>query len=500
MSISASNLVNVIPGVLGAGGNALNFNGVILTTNTDLVAGPPVPFPNYPSVVDFFGATIIEAEMAQVYFTGFINATQLPSSLFLARYPQSPIPAFLLGGPAPTLATLKAFTAGSLSLTIDGTVSAISSINLSTATSLAGVAVSLTSALTPNADDAVISFNTTINDFIVTSGSTGATSTITFATGTMAAALGFTQATGGTLSQGQAATDPVTFMNQLVKYTQNWVGFATTFPLSESDMEAFSEWASGTDGRYLYAAWDDDPTAVENPGTFTGFGNWLFLNQPNGTAAVWGVNATSAALRAAFVLGITASINWGAKNGSIDYFAKGNANLSPDVTDNTTAANLTANGYSFYGDYATADQQFLFFNNGQISGEDLWIDLYVDAIWLNNALQLAEMELFANVNKLPYGQTGYDMISAAAQGPITQAVNNGVIQTGIPLSAEQIAIANSQAGLDISSQLQNNGYFFQVVPVTDPIVRAKRTSPPCNLWYTSGGAIQQITLNSIDIL
>ena len=508
MSIPAKTLVAVNPGVLGAGGNPLAFNGVILSDNSTLPVGAPTPFASYAAVATFFGAMSIEAKMAQVYFNGFINATQLPTNLFFARFATTDSHAFINGGVAPTLAVLKLATAGNISIVIDGVSSGITTIDLSGVGSLAAAATALTSSLSPNANGAVITYNTTLNAFVVTSGLTGTSSTIAFATSAgsgindLATVLALTSATGATLSQGAAVSDPTTFMNQLLTYTQNWVDFATTFLPSPTDMEAFATWTAGTQGRYMYVAWDNDATAAENPGTFAGFGKWLQTNKPSGTAAVWAGAApdvTDGPLLAAFVLGVTASINFNSKNGRISYAFKGNDLLTPKVTDETTAANLLANGYSFYGEYATANSTFLFFNNGQISGDYLWIDAYVDAIWLNNALQLALMTLFGNVNELPYNSEGYAMVEAAAQGPINQGLNNGVIRTGIALSQAQIAEANSQAGADISSPLQNNGYYFQVVPVTDPVVRAARTSPSCSLWYTDGGSIQQLTLTSIDI-
>jgi hypothetical protein len=92
MSISAKSLANVIPGVLGAGGNALNFNGVILTDNSVCPAGVPTSFSSYDAVAAFFGAESIEAQMAQVYFTGFAGSTQLPNELFFAYYENTPPP------------------------------------------------------------------------------------------------------------------------------------------------------------------------------------------------------------------------------------------------------------------------------------------------------------------------------------------------------------------------------------------------------------------------
>ena len=86
MSIPASNLVNVIPGVLGAGGVPLEFNGMILTNNPVCPAGAPTKFTSYAAVATFFGANSIEAKMAKTYFAGFDNASQVPGALLFAFY------------------------------------------------------------------------------------------------------------------------------------------------------------------------------------------------------------------------------------------------------------------------------------------------------------------------------------------------------------------------------------------------------------------------------
>jgi hypothetical protein len=86
MSIPASNLVNVIPSVLGAGGNPLDMNGMILTNNIACPAGAPTKFTSYDAVATFFGANSKEARMARVYFDAFTNASKTPSTLFFAFY------------------------------------------------------------------------------------------------------------------------------------------------------------------------------------------------------------------------------------------------------------------------------------------------------------------------------------------------------------------------------------------------------------------------------
>ena len=100
---------------------------------------------------------------------------------------------------------------------------------------------------------------------------------------------------------------------------------------------------------------------------------------------------------------------------------------------------------------------------------------------------------------MPYNSRGETFIRSWCQDPINEALNNGTIQIGVQLSESQKATIASQAGLDISTQLQNQGYYLQVLPATAQ-VRQQRQSPPVKLWYCDGGAIQQITLASIAVL
>ena len=86
MTIPASKLVTVNPGVLSAGGASFGFNGVILTNNVLLPAGPPVPFASYDAVKSFFGSDSIEAEMASVYFSGYEGGALLPTTLYFTYY------------------------------------------------------------------------------------------------------------------------------------------------------------------------------------------------------------------------------------------------------------------------------------------------------------------------------------------------------------------------------------------------------------------------------
>jgi hypothetical protein len=74
-----------------------------------------------------------------------------------------------------------------------------------------------------------VTYDSVSGGFVVASSTTGATSTIAFATGTIAASLKLTSATGAVLSQGAIAAVPAAFMDALVVVNSNWVTFMTTF-------------------------------------------------------------------------------------------------------------------------------------------------------------------------------------------------------------------------------------------------------------------------------
>lgn len=344
----------------------------------------------------------------------------------------------------------------------------------------------------------VVTYDATAGAFVITSGITGAPSTAAFATGTISAGLKLTSATGALLSQGSAAMTPGAFMDGVVTQTTDWATFMTTTDpdagVGNTQKLLFSAWVNGKSNRYAYVAWDTDasPTASNAATNSMGY----ILNQLNSSGTVC-INSPDYTL-AAFVCGAAASIDFTQKAGRITFDFKSQTGLVANVTNETVANNLISNGYNFYGSYATANQGFVFYNPGSVSGPYDWLDSFINQIWLNNALQLALMELLVNVKSVPYNDAGYALLKAACMDPINQALNFGAMAAGVPLSAAQIAEVNNAAGLNIDTTLANQGYYLQILPAI-PQVRAARGSPPMTLWYMDGGSVQKINLASIEV-
>lgn len=499
MSIPASAIVSVTPSVLSAGGNPLALNGLILSDALVLPVGSPLSFPSAASVGTYFGVSSTEAEMAAVYFNGFNNSNTKPAALLFSRYPTTPAAAFCRGGAsALTLTQIKAIpTTASMTMVVDGAIMTCTGAVLSGATSPSDAASIITAACTGSTKPTV-TYDANFGAFVATSNTTGAMSTIAYGIGNLADTLSLTKASGAILSQGAAIAVPAVAMSAIIPLNQNWVTFASTFEPVIGDKEAFANWVSTGGGRFIYVAWDTDVQAIATPGIANvSFGEWLALNSSSGTAPIY-ADAANGPLHAAFILGIGASIDFTETNGRITYAFKSNSGLTPYVSDATISENLLENGYNFYGAYATANDTSIWLYNGQISGSYKFIDSYLNAVWLNNSVQLALMTLFANTKSIPYTTLGYGMIRAAVQDPINAALNFGAIRAGVPLSASQIAEVNAAAGLQIDQTLASRGWYFQVTPAT-ALVRSLRQSPPCTLWYMDGESVQTLNIASINI-
>lgn len=493
-SIPASAIVSVTPSVIGAGGTALDLNGLILTTSAQAPVGIVVEFASAADVGTYFGPSSDEAAAAAIYFNGFDNSNKKPGALLFAQYPIAPVAAYTRGADAGTLDTVKALSAGTLTITVDGVSKTSASINLAAASSFSNAASLILAGFTT--PGFTVTYDSVSGGFVFTSSTTGAGSTSGYVSGTLAAGLKLTQATGAVLSQGSVAAVPATFMAAVAQTTQNWASFTTLFDpdggSGNDEKLLFAAWTNSAGNRYLYVPWDDDAAPTTSNDATTSLGNILKVANSTGTAPVYAPDSDYAV----FVLGYVASIDFEQTNGRATLAFRSQTGLAPVVTNETVADNLMANGYNFYGSYATANDQFVFTYPGLVSGPYAWVDSYVNQIWLNNALQLAILSGLVQAKSVPYNAAGYALIRAWCMDPINAALNFGAIRQGVTLSAAQIAEVNSAAGVNIASVLSTQGFYLQVKDAT-PQVRAARGSPPCSLWYMDGGSVQSINLASI---
>lgn len=491
-AIPLSQIVDTVPGVVGTGGNPLALNAIFIDNATTVPVTSLLTFYSADDVGLYFGTSSTEYTMATKYFAGFVNATKRPRQLFFAGYASTDRAAWLRGQSLAgvTLTTLQAIT-GSLSVTVDGTVKSAASINLAAATSFTNAAALLTTALGLSGG-AAVTWEAATSRFVVTSGTTGLTSTMTQATGTAAASLGLS---AGILSQGIAADTPASAMARIKALAVNWASFTTTWAPTLSDKTAFAVWNATQTSRYLYVAADND-AGYATANNADVFGTIVDVNNYDGTLVIYGGTD-----QAAFTCGWAASIDWAAREGRATLAFRSQSGLATNVSDLATAQAVLSNNASYYGLYQSdSGDTYSILYNGQMNGSSFkWADTYINQVRLNSELRRSIFEGLQQVNTAPYNDLGYTYMRSWAADPINAALNNGTIRAGVPLSESQKSTINGQAGLDISNELTNYGYYLQILPATAN-ARGLRQSPPCKLWYMDGGSIQQISLASIAVL
>lgn len=496
MAIPASRIASVIPSVLSAAGSALDLNGLILSQNASIPIGAILPFESAADVGSFFGLTSTEYLMAEIYFQGPNGATTTPGKLYFGAYAEAAVGAWLRSGSlaSMTLTQLQALT-GTLTVTIDGTPNTSASINLSGASSFSAAAATIEAAFT--SPDFAVTWNAQISAFVFTSSTTGAASTATYATGTLAAGLNLTQATGAVISQGSDAATPGTAMPVFAAAAGDWVGFSTTWEPVTADKEAFSAWTGLQGRRYFYAGYDTDVNALTAGNTQT----WLYAVQQaneDGTIAIWAANDAEGALEAAAVLSWAASLNFIMTKGRMTLADRSFSGLTPTVTTGPMYDALTANGYNCYGVFAEGSQDWQVFRLGTITGQYKWADSYVCQIKFGSDLQAAMMNLLISVGVIPYNAGGYALIHAALADPISAALNFGTIEPGVSLSESQIQDLYNAVGVDVSQPLNASGWYLDIKDAPAS-TRVARTSPPMTLYYADGGSIQSLSLASVEV-
>lgn len=495
MTIPASEIVQVNPGVVGAGGSPLALNGLLLTDNPLVPVGAVLQFPSTAAVEDYFGYEAEELRLADIYFRGYDNSTIKPGNLLIGSIATTPRAAWLRSGSlaALTLSELQAVN-GTLNLDINGTAATVT-VNLAAATSWSAAAEIMAQALRDIMVDATVTWSAVTKTFTITSLDNTIASAVGFADATsdVGVTLKFTEQAGAVKSLATGAQTPSEAMEAIWRTEQNWATFTTTFEPNDATKREYAEWANSKNQRILYVAWDtnEQATAMQPTNTFGQMGQ-----EAEWDAVITVYNKVDIAV---FVLGAVASIDFARTNGRITAAFKSQSGLPITCRDQQEAANLIRNGYSFYGVYATSNDKFNFLYPAAVTGKWEWLDTYVNQIHLNSQLQLALLTLLTNVTSIPYTEAGYSMIRAAMNDPIHSALNFGGIRPGVKLSAQQKATINQAAGKDVSNEIEQQGYYLQIL---DPgaQVRGLRGTPVINFWYTDGGAVQKITLASINIM
>ncbi|EPV7531387.1 DUF3383 domain-containing protein, partial [Escherichia coli] len=432
MPIPLSKDVQINPGVLAVAGNAVDLNGLLLTSNPLLPVGTVVPFSSPDDVAAYFGALSDEYARAQLYFQGFKNATRTPGQLLFSRFSPAPSAAWLRSGSfkGATVEQLQKLS-GTLMLSINGKSVSIE-VNFNGVASFAAAATALQTALT--AAVATVVFDTTQNAFVITvAGAKPGSTTITFGSGSAAELLKMTSNTGAVISRGAPVSDVPDTMAAIKAASQQWAGFSTVSEVTDEQHLAFSAWANGQGKRYFYVAWTTSGNARVKGSTEHIAYQIIAVNNYSSVVPVFATDGN----RAAAVLGYAACLDFVRPEGCVSFKFREYEGLAADVTSGSDYDALIAAGYNFYGKYAENSVVEDYWADGTITGDFKWLDSFCGQIWLNASLQGAVIALFKSNQTIPYNNEGRALVAASMSDVIQQYKRWGGIREGVTLTEAQ---------------------------------------------------------------
>lgn len=489
MSIPASRIVTINPSALGTGGNPLAMNTLLIVGGTQRTIGVQ-QFGSLAEVGAFYGLSSPEYTFAGRYFLGYDGSFKLPSALYTVESSATALPAILRGGSvrSMTLAQLKAIT-GPFTVTVDGVPVTINPV-FTAVTSFSEAAALLT-----DTDNFVGDFNEQQQRFEITTIDTGAAHTLSFASGAAGLALKMDQASGAQTESGRDIQTSTELMTFATSRTQNFGVFTHVAEQNRATKEAFAAWTTLQNSRFAYIGWDTDASALV-ANNDASFGAWLTENEQNGTTPYYGTLEQVAAL-----CGGIAAIDFKRTNGRRNIMFMKQSGVAASITDEQDYTALLSNGYTFYGNFATANDEFTFNVNGEVSGQFKWLDNYINQIYLNAQFQLAMMTMLASYGFIPYNAAGQAYHRAAAADPINEMVNfGGIVPLVDPdaLSEQQKSVINTQVGYDITPSLLAKGWAIDI-KIPDAQTRGNRGSFPFTFYYTDGGSVQRVDMASINV-
>lgn len=447
MAISQSKYINIVSSI--GGGSSVNqrdLMGRVFTSNYLVPVNQVVEFSGgktsaLSAIADYFGTTSDEYKFANKYFSFSTAANTEPQKISFARYNEGVATSATLAGAvsASKLETLQAITSGTLSITV-GTIDIdLTGINLSSATSFADVATLLTTAFNGGVDSVV--YDATNKRFVISSASS-----LTYATGTVATALGLVEG-AGILSESSSAMTALETITASAELSNNFFSFCFLDALSVEDITAVAEWTDNQNVKYMYSVgvlpsnYSSIQTAVKD---YDGVA--LTLDTYNEHAEFMPMSAFAA-------------VDYRKPNSTMDVFYKQFDGVTPTVTTNSARLVYDPLRINYYGTTQQAGQAISFYQDGILQGSIPSMTVYANEAWLKDAFITDILNLRMGLDSLPANNTGKSLVMSALMETINLALSNGVVLAGKELTALQKAYITTITGdEDGWIAVQNSGY------------------------------------------
>lgn len=495
VTLPISRLINVNVTLTAEAAQAQSLSSLVVM-GTSTVIDTVTRMRSYSSltaVAQDFGTSAPEYLAAVLWF----EQNPQPTQLFVARWCKTAASGQLLGGAlslaqqAPSAWT--SITDGGFTVTIDGGAPQdVIGLNFSAVTNMNAVAAVIQAVLT----GANIVWDAVYNRFEITSHTTGATSSVSFATaGTgggvtdISAALGLTAATSGTYTAGGIAAETALAAVTLLdtKYGQSWYAI-TVIGAVDSDHEAIAPFIEAATNKHFYGITTQE-AAVLTPGDTTDIA--YVLSQVVGLRHTAVQFSSSSPYAVVSLLARILTVDYTGNNTTITLMYKQEPGIVPENLTTTQIGALEAKNCNVFVAY---NNNTAIIEMGVSSSGD-FIDTVIGTDALAVDIQTALYNtLFTSPTKIPQTDAGTNILVTAIAQVCAQYVTDGLLAPGTWTS-------NGFGALN-TGDFMAKGYYIFAPPVSSQTAaqRASRISVPIQIAAKLAGAVQtvdvSITVNS----
>lgn len=459
--------------------------------NTGLILGPSAVIDTNERARSYGGINDVTADFGTntpEYFAAALHFNQVPQpqQLMIGRWAKTATSGSLRGGVLSTaqqdMTVWRAVTAGAFNITIDGTAKTVTALDFSAQTNLNGVATVINAKLT----GATIAWNG--SQFVVTSGTSGTSSTVGYATapgsGTdVSSMLGLTSSLAGTPATGIAPEQPVDAAAVFLdRFANQFLGldFADA-SITDAQHIAVANLIEA-DQRHLYGITTQNPQVLDST-VSTDIASKLKALNLKYTILQY---SSSSPYAVSSLLGRLLTVNFNGNNTTITLMFKQEPSVAAEQLTSTQANALQAKNCNVFVNYSN-DTSIIQYG---VTPSGLFADSVYNAIWFRNRIETDVYNLlYQSPTKIPQTDGGNATIAATISAACEAAVNNGYLAPG----------AWNSAGFGALNQGDTlaKGYYVYAPPIAtqSQADREARKSVTFQVAAKEAGAI-----HSVDIL
>jgi hypothetical protein len=413
----------------------------------------------------------------------FFSQLPQPSIVYVGRWAKTATSAILKGAVLSSaqqaLSNFTAVTAGGMKITIDGTLKALSAIDLSAVTNLNGVATAITTKL---ASAGTCVWNAIQSRFEVTSATTGTTSAITYAEAPasgvdVSVLLGLQTGQASAPVNGVAAESLVNAVARLAGMSNDWYGLLVAdASLNEADVLASAAFIEGAGQSRIFGYTTQNALALD-PVSTTDIASKLKSANYKRTFTQF---SSATPYAAASMFGRAFTVNFQGNNTAITLKFKQEPGITAESLTEGQATALRDKNCNVFVNYNndTAIIQEGVMCNGYFFDEVHGLD------WLQNDLQTAVYNLlYTSQTKVPQTNAGINQIVTTLEARLDQAVTNGLVAPG--------QWGGPAFGAITTGQFLTKGYYVYAAPVDtqSQADREARKAPVIQIAIKLAGAV-----------